>query len=110
MATKYTYDEIMAMKKPPKKKPEKPRAEVIPLPSGPALEVAKQDRTRASEIDRALERKREGERERLRRAEALVNSEAYRAAGMAFNEGYFREVEEARKEPKFDPTKPHGFW
>ena len=113
MATKYTYDQIMAMKKPPKKKPEKPKAEVIPLPKGPALEVAKAERTRASEIDRALERKREAENERRVRAdriEAYMNSDAYHRAGMRANAEYFREAEQARSEPRFDPTKPHGFW
>jgi hypothetical protein len=83
-----------------KKRPEpsKPIADVIPLPQGQALSVAKQERTRASEIDRVLA-------ERLRRAEALVASEAYQRAGERFNAGLARE----REDNWFDPTQPFGF-
>jgi hypothetical protein len=99
-------DEILAMKKPPKKKPaESPKAEVIPLPKGEALAVAKSERTRASDYDRALERERAWEAERLRRAEALVNSPEYAVAVQRFNAAQRQE----RAENWFDPTQPFGF-
>jgi hypothetical protein len=52
-------DEILAMKKPPKKKrAELPKASaaVVVYPQGPSLGVAKAERTKAQEIDRAFQR------------------------------------------------------
>jgi hypothetical protein len=52
-------DEFLAMKKPPKKKRAelpKPSADVVVYPQGPSLGVAKAERTRAPEIDRAFRR------------------------------------------------------
>jgi hypothetical protein len=100
--------EILAMKKPPKKKPaEPPKAEVVrevvPFPQGEALVTAKAERTKA--ISRALSEAEQRERGRIRRAEALVNSEAYAAAAERFNAAQARE----RSENWFDPTQPFGF-
>jgi hypothetical protein len=83
-------EELLAQPLTKKKRPvvEPPKAEVIPLPQGQALTVAKSERTRVAEIERAIEREKAWEAERLRRAEALVNSEAYAAAGERFNREY----------------------
>jgi hypothetical protein len=72
----------------PKRK--RPSAEVIPLPQGPALELAKATRTRASDVDRAVRQAEAADRNRIAAAEALVNSPEYAAAGARFNrEHYF---------------------
>jgi hypothetical protein len=86
-------DEILAMKKPPKKKPlepPKPNAAVIPFPQESALVVAKAERTRAAEVDRAFEEAERRERERIARAERLVASPEYAAAAERFNREYHR--------------------
>ena len=80
---------------PPKRKPPEPakcEAEVIPLPQGQALAVAKSERTKADAISRALGREKLREQERQRRAEAYLKSETYNQAGLRFNrEHYFRD-------------------
>jgi len=61
-------DEILAMKKPPKKKPAevpKPNADVIPHPADTALARPSLRGTRASEIDRALAEEKRRNAERL---------------------------------------------
>ena|SRR5258707_2972312 len=82
-----------------------PKADVIHFPKDTALTVAKSERTRAVEIDRESEKAQLWEAERIRRAEALVASEAYQRAGERFNAGLARE----REENWFDPTQPFGF-
>src|SRR5215831_2740341 len=52
-------DEILSMKKPPKKaRAEQPKrsAEVVVYPQGASLGIAKAERTKAQEIDRAFQR------------------------------------------------------
>jgi hypothetical protein len=107
MKTVEELDAFLAGPPPKRKRPmaEPPKADVIPLPKGEALSVAKSERTRASEYDRALERERAWEAERLRRAEALVNSPEYAVAVQRFNAAQARE----REDNWFDPTQPFGF-
>jgi hypothetical protein len=90
---------------PKAKRPEPPKADVIPLPKGQALAVAKSERTSAQSISRVFDREKAAERERLRRAEAYLNSPAYLAAGERFNASLARE----REENWFDPSQPFGF-
>ena len=107
----YTVDQILAMKKPPKKKllePEKPKAEVIPLPTGAALALAKQDRTKAEDISRAMRAKTPEEIEEMRerrlaeearrRNEQYLSSQAYIEAGERFNADYYKSQRDALKD------------
>jgi hypothetical protein len=85
------YERLLAGRKVPEPPP-KPSAEVIPMPDGQALALAKAERTRAAEIDRAFEREKAAADERLRRAQQLVESPQYAQAGARFNrENYFRD-------------------
>ncbi len=120
--TEKELDEFLAGPPPKRKRPEPPKAEaeVIPLPTGAALELAKElGKSKVADVNRDkrdAERYRETAAEHNRRVFAemraereapsrLMSSSAYQAAGERFN----AEARRAAEDDWFDPTQPFGF-